>query len=118
MLPRFPLAVFLLAAVIVLAPRTSSEASSPIATAELPPGTMQAKATRACTECHEAHIILQQRLSNAAWTREVDKMIKWGAVVDPSDRNALVDYFGANFGPDQPVYTPSRSASPNRAQNR
>ena len=63
---------------------------------------MQAKATTACTECHEARIILQQRLSKAAWTKEVDKMRKWGAVVDTNDRDALIDYLSSNFGPDQP----------------
>ena len=34
-------------------------------TADLPAGPMQAKATTACLECHEARIILQQRLSKA-----------------------------------------------------
>jgi len=115
---RSLLAVLAVAAIAALAPRTWSEASSTIPTPELPAGSMQAKATTACTECHEARIILQQRLSQAAWAREVDKMIKWGAVVDPSDRNALIDYFYSNFGPDQPVYTPSRSAARNHPQNR
>ena len=59
----------------------------------LPPGPMQAKVATACTECHEARIILQQRLGKAAWTKEVDKMIKWGAVVDPQDHDAFVDYW-------------------------
>jgi len=80
-------------------------------TEDLPPGAMQAKATTACTECHEARIIVQQRLSKAAWTKEVDKMTKWGAVVDAGDREALIDYLSANFNPDQPPYTPPRSAS-------
>lgn len=71
---------------------------------------MQAKATSACLECHEARIILQQRLSKGAWTKEVDKMVKWGAVVDPSDHDALVDYLSGNFSPDQPAYEPSRTA--------
>ena len=70
---------------------------------------MQAKATTACTECHEARIILQQRLSKAAWTKEVDKMIKWGALVDASDHDALVDYLSANFGVDQRAYEPPRT---------
>ncbi len=78
---------------------------------DLPAGPMQAKATTACTECHEARIILQQRLSKAAWTKEVDKMIKWGAVVDASDHDALIDYLSANFSPDQPPYEPPRSAA-------
>lgn len=79
-------------------------------TAELPAGPMQAKATTACTECHEARIILQQRLSKGAWTKEVDKMTKWGAVVDPADRDALIDYLSANFSPDKPAYEPPRTA--------
>jgi hypothetical protein len=78
-------------------------------TADLPAGAMQAKATTACTECHEARIILQQRLSKAAWTKEVDKMTKWGAVVDPADRDALIDYLSANFSPDKPAYEPQRT---------
>ena len=44
-------------------------------------------------------------------TKEVDKMIKWGAVVDCDDHDALVDYLSANFNPDQPPpYDPPRSA--------
>ena len=77
--------------------------------ARLPPGPMQAKATTACTECHDARIILQQRLGKAAWTKEVDKMVKWGAVVDPADRDALIDYFSANFPPDKASYVAARS---------
>jgi mono/diheme cytochrome c family protein len=82
-------------------------------TADLPPGAMRAKATTACLECHEARIILQQRLSKAAWTKEVDKMTKWGAVVDPADRDALIDYLSTNFSPDQPAYEPQRTADKN-----
>ncbi|MGA9391462.1 MAG: hypothetical protein WBV69_13565 [Candidatus Sulfotelmatobacter sp.] len=81
--------------------------------ADLPAGAMQAKATTACLECHEARIILQQRLSKAAWTKEVDKMTKWGAVVEPADRDALIDYLSANFSPDKPVYDPQRTAEKN-----
>jgi mono/diheme cytochrome c family protein len=80
-------------------------------TADLPAGPMQAKATTACLECHEARIILQQRLSKAAWTKEVDKMIKWGAVVDPADRDALIDYLSTNFSPDKPAYEPQRTST-------
>jgi hypothetical protein len=79
--------------------------------ADLPAGAMQAKANPACLECHEARIILQQRLSKAAWTKEVDKMIKWGALVDPADRDALIDYLSANFSPDKPPYDPQRTSN-------
>jgi hypothetical protein len=78
---------------------------------DLPAGPMQAKATTACLECHEARIILQQRLSKAAWAREVDKMVKWGAVVETADHDSLIDYLSANFGPDQPAYEPPRTAA-------
>jgi hypothetical protein len=74
----------------------------------LPPGPMQAKVRTACMECHESRIILQQRLSKKVWTKEVDKMIKWGAVVDPADRDAFIDYLSVNFGPDKPAEPESR----------
>ncbi len=76
----------------------------------LPAAPMAAKATTACTECHEARIIVQQRLSKATWTKEVDKMIKWGAVVDPADRDALIDYLSTNFPADKAQYESPRSA--------
>jgi hypothetical protein len=77
---------------------------------ELPAGPMQGKARTACTACHDAHIVVQQRLSNVAWGKEVDKMIKWGAILDPSDRDALVQYFSQNFPADKPAYVAQRSA--------
>ena len=97
--------LFVVACVSTLA--WAQSASSP----ELHAGPMQAKATTACTECHDARIILQQRLSKATWTKEVDKMIKWGALVDPQDRDALIDYLSANFSVDKPEYVPERSRS-------
>lgn len=92
-----------------------SQQSSKTVFATLPDGPMKEKATTACTECHEARIILQQRLSKAAWTKEVDKMIKWGAVVDGSDRNALIDYLSSNFSAEVPPYLPPRSVEVKQA---
>ena len=85
-------------------------------TVDLPPGPMQTNATDACTECHESRIIVQQRLSKAAWTKEVDKMIKWGANVDAHDRDLLIDYLSTNFGTDRPAYVPDRSVSTRAAK--
>ena len=79
---------------------------------------MQAKATTACLECHEGRIILQQRLSKGAWAKEVDKMVKWGAVVDASDHDALFDYLSTNFSPDQPAYEPPRTAADRSASEK
>jgi len=83
---------------------------------DLPAGSMQARATASCLECHEARIILQQRLGKAAWTKEVDKMMKWGAVVDAADGDALIDYLSSNFGPDRPAYDPPRTSVPTTAK--
>ncbi len=90
---------------------TSAQSIAVKTTEDLPAGAMQQKAATACTECHEARIILQQRLSKAAWTKEVDKMIKWGALVDTSDHDALIDYLSTNFGVDHPPYQAPRSAA-------
>jgi hypothetical protein len=68
---------------------------------DLPPAPVQEKVTNACTECHDSRIIVQQRLSKGAWTKEVDKMIKWGALVQPTDRDAFIDYLSANFPADK-----------------
>ena len=35
-------------------------------------------------------------------------MIKWGAVVDPNDRGAFIDYLSTNFGPDKPAEPETR----------
>ena len=98
-----------LATMLLLVGLIQAQAPSP---SELPDGPMQAKATTACTQCHEARIIVQQRLSKAAWTKEVDKMVKWGAVVEPQDHDALVDYLSNNFSVDKAPYVAGRSRGP------
>lgn len=97
------LAVGLFASVIAVAQASPNE--------QLPAGPMQEKAAAACGTCHEARIIVQQRLSKAVWTKELDKMVKWGAEVDPKDRDALIDYFSANFGTEQTAYVAPKSAN-------
>jgi len=104
---KLSVAVFLFVVAFVSTLVWAQSASSP----ELPAGPVQAKATTACTECHDGRIIVQQRLSKAAWTKEVDKMTKWGALVDPQYRDALIDYLSTNFSVDKPGYVPERSRS-------
>lgn len=94
-------AMLALAAVPIFCAQSSSGA-------DLPPGDIEAKARTACAECHDAGIILQQRLSKAAWTKEVDKMIKWGALVEAKDRDPLIDYLSTNFPADKPAYPAPR----------
>ncbi len=86
-------AALLLAWTIV--PRTSAQAPEH----GLPPGPMQEKASKACLGCHTAQIIVQQQLNRRVWTREVDKMIRWGAPVAVEDREALIAYLAQHFGP-------------------
>jgi hypothetical protein len=114
------IAVIVLLALIAGTPSVAlAQKPTPLSvTAVLPDGAMQTKATSACTECHEARIILQQRLSRAAWTKEVDKMTKWGAVVDAADRDALIEYLSSNFSPDKPAYEPPRTADSNGKMSR
>jgi len=94
-----------------------SRAQSP----DLPAGPLQQKARTACMECHDAGIIVQQRLDKKTWGKEVDKMIRWGALVEKQDRDAFVDYFASSFSPDKtavvPQYSP-RTAAENKASNR
>jgi cytochrome c5 len=52
---------------------------------------------RQCLGCHDTDIIEQQRLGRAGWVREVDKMIRWGASVSETEKQALVDYLAARF---------------------
>lgn len=86
--------------------------------ADLPPGPMETKVRTACLECHDTQIIAQQRLSRAAWAREVDKMIKWGSVVDPGDRDAFIDYLSTNFSADKGPYVAPRTAAAKKKQGR
>jgi hypothetical protein len=78
---------------------------------ELPPGPAQAKVRTACLECHDASIIVQQRLSKPAWIKEVDKMIKWGALVEAADRDSFIDYLSTNFPPEKAPAEMPRAAS-------
>ena len=85
---------------------------------QLPPGAMRAAAVTKCLECHDASILVQQRLTPTAWAKEVDKMTKWGALVEARDRQPLIDYFSSNFGPDKPPYVAPRSATRTRRRKR
>ena len=66
---------------------------------DLPTGAGRDVITTRCLSCHQADLITQQRLSRAAWGRSVDKMIRWGAVVEAIERDPLLDYLAAHFAP-------------------
>ena len=52
----------------------------------------------ACRQCHEDDLAEQQRLTVAGWTREVEKMVRWGARVSDTEKPALVAYLHARWG--------------------
>jgi cytochrome c5 len=66
---------------------------------DLPAGPGRETLTARCVTCHQSDVIVQQRLSRAGWGREVDKMVRWGAVVDAAEREPLLDYLAGHFAP-------------------
>jgi len=52
---------------------------------------------RACLACHGTDLTEQQRLTPTGWTREVEKMVRWGAAVTDTEKTALVNYLSATF---------------------
>lgn len=66
---------------------------------ELPQGRGRDAVVKRCVACHEADLISQQRLTRAGWARSVDKMVRWGAVVDADERDPMLDYLAAHFAP-------------------
>jgi len=75
-----------------------------LATAQAQPAAQMAqKMESACTGyCHGPSLIAQQRLERAGWTREVDKMILWGAKVADADKDSLIDYLTRTFNSSRP----------------
>jgi cytochrome c5 len=64
---------------------------------------MAKKMEQACTACHGPSLIAQQRLDRNGWSRELDKMIRWGASVAPADKDALLAYLARTFNSSRPV---------------
>ena len=67
----------------------------------------QKEEQRTCLPCHSLRLIHSQRLSRAAWNRELDKMAGWGTKYN--ERDALLEYLVANYGDDKPVTAPAIS---------
>lgn len=90
--------LFLALAAAMLAVSVSFDGQSAAATQQdLPEGKGVELARDKCVVCHEADVIKAQRLSKQGWTREVEKMVRWGAVVNDSEKTVLVDYFSSHF---------------------
>ncbi len=67
----------------------------------------QKEEARSCIPCHSLRLIHSQRLTRAAWSKELDKMAGWGTVI--GDREALLEYLAANYGDDKAPPPPALS---------
>jgi len=48
-----------------------------------------------CNICHDNQLIEQQQLTLEGWSREVEKMVGWGANVNESEREPLVAHLAS-----------------------
>lgn len=65
----------------------------------LPTGAGSVVLNQRCVSCHESDIITSQKLTLTGWTGSVSKMVRWGAVITPAEREVLQPFLAANFGP-------------------
>ena len=99
-----------LIALIVATLRLSAQSPAPGSTASALPEGPGAEVLRArCMSCHGTDLIVSQKLSEAGWGREIDKMVRWGATVSETDRPALLAYLTSHFAP-VPVASHTRAA--------
>ena len=63
--------------------------------------------TDSCLPCHSLRIVHSQRLSKETWIRELDKMERWGAIIQ--ERDALLNYLSEAFGTENPPAPPPLS---------
>ena len=91
-------AVLMFVALGVAAPAGAQEAK-----AGLPDGAGVEVARAKCIGCHEADLIVSQRLSPTGWDREVAKMERWGAKLSAEERPLLVGYLSRQFGVRPPA---------------
>jgi hypothetical protein len=63
---------------------------------------------RDCVACHGLRFIHTQRLSKAAWQKELDKMAGWGAEI--KNQQLLLDYLSTEYSDSKPIPAPAMSA--------
>jgi DMSO/TMAO reductase YedYZ molybdopterin-dependent catalytic subunit len=60
-------------------------------------GITDALAREKCLSCHDHTLITGQKLTPTAWTREVEKMMRWGVQASEAEKQALIRYLAERF---------------------
>lgn len=73
---------------------------------KLPDGAPETELVNAqCRICHSVEYLTQQRLSEAAWKKTIDKMRKFGATLTDEQAASLVAFAARYWNPDLPGRT-------------
>jgi mono/diheme cytochrome c family protein len=62
----------------------------------------------ACRGCHTDEVLLQQRLTDAQWTKVVEKMHRWGAPIEDADVPPLTALLAQRYRRDAGAFVPER----------
>jgi hypothetical protein len=80
---------------------------------KMPEGTHEMELINAqCRICHTTEYLTQQRFSEAAWTKTIAKMKKFGANVSDEDVPALAKFAATYWNPDLPPRTSYKVVTP------
>ena len=88
---------FVLAACVLASAAAHAQKASPF-----PDGPGREIVSVACTQCHTAGPIVQLRMDEQGWRRQVYNMVLRGAQIGPNDIDAASAYLAASFGPGVP----------------
>ncbi len=91
---------------------------SNMAFGQVPAAGIAQKMQDTCTRvCHGPSLIAQQRLDVAGWTREVNKMVGWGAEIAGTDREELIRYLAGQFNASRSRPSSSQAAPEGKARD-
>ena len=76
-------------------------AVSVLAAADIDMDAAKREEARECVACHALRLIHAQRLSKAAWGRELDKMAGWGTQI--ANRDLLLEYLASEYSDAKPI---------------
>ena len=100
----------LLACTLVLALGAAAGAEEKAPLPEDAPQMLQVKS--ACQVCHTLQYVTLQRLTEPQWKKTVEKMMKFGAPVPPTEVAGLVAFLALHLPPDLADAPPVRVATP------